>query len=56
MNLFVEGFSLQANVNRVRLPNIIEQIGKLRKRGLREKFDHLLDPSFGTEGSEGQGD
>jgi hypothetical protein len=32
----------------------IEQIGKLRKRGLRERFDQLLDA--GAEGSEGQGD
>jgi hypothetical protein len=24
----------------------IEQIGKLRKRGLRDRFDHLLDQSF----------
>jgi len=31
----------------------IEQIGRLRKRGLRERFDHLLDPNLGTEGSEG---
>ena len=34
----------------------IEQIGKLRKRGLREKFDQLLEANSGTEGSEGQGD
>lgn len=34
----------------------IEQIGKLRKRGLRERFDQLLDPNEGVEGSEGQGD
>jgi hypothetical protein len=33
----------------------IEQIGKLRKRGLREKFDHLLDPNGSGEGSEGEG-
>jgi len=33
----------------------IEQIGKLRKRGLRERFDQLLDPNSGAEGSEGQG-
>jgi hypothetical protein len=32
----------------------IEQIGKLRKRGLRERFDQLLDPNAGVEGSEGQ--
>jgi hypothetical protein len=31
----------------------IEQIGKLRKRGLRERFDQLLDPNAGAEG---QGD
>lgn len=31
----------------------IEQIGKLRKRGLRERFDQLLDPNTTTEG---QGD
>jgi hypothetical protein len=31
----------------------IEQIGKLRKRGLRERFDQLLDPNASTEG---QGD
>jgi hypothetical protein len=34
----------------------IEQIGKLRKRGLRERFDYLLDPNFGSEDAEGQGD
>ena len=34
----------------------IEQIGKLRKRGLRDQFDQLLDPNAGVEGSEGQGD
>ena len=28
----------------------IEQIGKLRKRGLRERFDQLLDPNAGSEG------
>lgn len=28
----------------------IEQIGKLRKRGLRDRFDHLLDPDSGSEG------
>lgn len=31
----------------------IEQIGKLRKRGLRDRFDQLLDASAGLEG---QGD
>lgn len=34
----------------------IEQIGKLRKRGLRERFDQLLDTDTDAEGSEGQGD
>jgi hypothetical protein len=33
----------------------IEQIGKLRKRGLRERFDQLLDPDESAERSEGQG-
>jgi hypothetical protein len=33
----------------------IEQIGKLRKRGLRERFDQLLDPNAG-DGTDGQGD
>jgi hypothetical protein len=32
----------------------IEQIGKLRKRGLRERFDQLLDPNACADGSEGQ--
>lgn len=27
----------------------IEQIGKLRKRGLRERFDQLLDPNTGSD-------
>lgn len=27
----------------------IEQIGKLRKRGLRDRFDQLLDPDAGSE-------
>jgi hypothetical protein len=31
----------------------IEQIGKLRKRGLRERFDQLLDPAAGSEGQGG---
>jgi hypothetical protein len=31
----------------------IEQIGKLRKRGLRDQFDLLLDPNPVTEGLEG---
>jgi hypothetical protein len=30
----------------------IEQIGKKRKRGLRERFDQLLDPASGSEASE----
>jgi hypothetical protein len=34
----------------------IEQIGKLRKRGLRERFDHLLDPNAGGDDADGQGD
>jgi len=34
----------------------IEQIGKLRKRGLHEQFDQLLDPNEDAEGSEGQED
>ncbi len=34
----------------------IEQIGKRRKRGLTDRFDQLLDPSVGADGSEGQGD
>ncbi len=34
----------------------IEQIGKLRKRGLRERFDQLLDPNSSADGSEGQVD
>ncbi len=32
----------------------IEQIGKQRKRGLRERFDQLLDPGSGSEGAESQ--
>lgn len=31
----------------------IEQIGKLRKRGLRERFDFLLDPNMGGDDAEG---
>lgn len=31
----------------------IEQIGKTRKRGLRERFDQLLDAGSGPEASEG---
>jgi len=34
----------------------IEQIGKQRKRGLRERFDQLLDPVSGSETSESQED
>ena len=34
----------------------IEQIGKLRKRGMRDRFDQLLDPNAGAEGRDGQGD
>ena len=30
----------------------IEQIGKKRKRGLRERFDQLLDPACCSESSE----
>ena len=32
----------------------IEQIGKQRKRGLRERFDQLLDPEFDLEAAESQ--
>ena len=31
----------------------IEQIGKARKRGLRERFDELLDEELGPDPSEG---
>jgi hypothetical protein len=34
----------------------IEQIGKKRKRGLRERFDQLLDPTSASESGEIQGD
>jgi hypothetical protein len=34
----------------------IEQIGKQRKRGLRERFDQLLDPTSGSDVSENQED
>ena len=33
----------------------IEQIGKLRKRGLRERFDQLLDPNAGLNKVRGDG-
>ncbi len=33
----------------------IEQIGKQRKRGLRERFDQLLDPTLGSEAPENEG-
>jgi hypothetical protein len=34
----------------------IEQIGKLRKRGLRERFDQLLDPTSAPETRDGTED
>lgn len=34
----------------------IEQIGKQRKRGLRERFDQLLDSSTGSEAGESLGE
>jgi hypothetical protein len=34
----------------------IEQIGKQRKRGLRERFDQLLDPEPVPDGNESEGE